>query len=108
MNKLCYNQWYNLRHELCTTYIKEGGIILEEDVRKLQAYILYHGTEYKLNMEEIGNLLGVSQSTISRWITEVEYKRQITDLTIQLDSAKANLEKSKIINPIRFVDKYDI
>ena len=78
------------------------------DERKLMAYVLYYNTEFSLTMTDIGKELGgVSQPTISRWIKEIEYERQIKDLTIQLNKVTNEIRKKKLINPVIYLDDYD-
>ena len=72
------------------------------------AYVLYYNTEFSLTMTDIGKELGgVSQPTISRWIKEIEYERQIKDLTIQLNKVTNEIRKKKLINPVIYLDDYD-
>lgn len=78
------------------------------DERKLMAYVLYYNTEFGLTMKDIGEELGgVSQPTISRWIKEIEYERQIKDLTIQLNKVTNEIRKKGLINPVIYLDDYD-
>jgi hypothetical protein len=57
---------------------------------KTMAYILWY--EFGYSMADIGNLMRVSQSTISNAIKQVEYERRLHNLENELNSAKEELK----------------
>jgi DNA-binding Lrp family transcriptional regulator len=61
--------------------------ILKKDVRqkKLMAYVLNKDPEFRVHMSKIGDILNVSQSTVSNAIKDVTYQKTIYDLTISIN-----------------------
>lgn len=57
---------------------------------KTMAYILWY--EFGYSMADIGNLMRVSQSTISNAIKQVEYERRLHNLENELNSVKEELK----------------
>lgn len=64
---------------------------------KLMAYVLHREFEYV--MTNIGTLMGVSQSTISSAIKEVEYWNTIRDLSQKLEEARSLIKLQGIPSP---------
>lgn len=58
---------------------------------KTMAYILWY--EFGYSMADIGNLMKVSQSTISNAIKQVEYERRLHNLENELNSVKEELKR---------------
>ncbi|MBN1050443.1 hypothetical protein FDA52_17715 [Clostridium botulinum] len=72
------------------------------------AYVLNTDPEFKVSMGKIGDILNVSQSTVSTAIKEVKYQKEIYDLTKELNKAKDKVlelefnNEPKLISPISF------
>lgn len=61
------------------------------DKQKIMAYVLNRDMNFNYPMDRIASLMRVSQSTISNAIKEVEYLRQIQNLEMELQAAKAQI-----------------
>lgn len=61
------------------------------DKKKLMAYVLNKDEDFGYTMENIGKMMGVSQSTISAAIKDVTLRKQIYDLQTELNATKALL-----------------
>lgn len=74
------------------------------DLQKRMAYVLNKDINFGYSMSSIGELMGVSQSTISNAIKQVDYLRQITNLEMELEEAKRQLNlllpTQNIIQPV--------
>lgn len=74
------------------------------DLEKRMAYVLNKDINFGYSMSSIGKLMGVSQSTISNAIKQVDYLRQITNLEMELEEAKRQLNillpTQNIIQPV--------
>lgn len=62
------------------------------EMEKRMAYVLNKDMNYGYSMTKIGNMMGVSQSTISNAIKEVDYLRKINNLEAELNEAKRQLQ----------------
>jgi len=80
------------------------------DKKKLMAYVLNKDPDFKVPMKKIGDILNVSQSTVSTAVKEVAYQKEIYGLTKELNKAKKKVQElninnePKLIAPISFSD----
>lgn len=81
------------------------------DKHKMMAYVLNKDEDFNFPMKKIGDMMGVSQSTVSNSVKEVEFRNEIHNLKIELDEAKTQLidngiepqRKRILLKPINFI-----
>ena len=64
---------------------------------KLIAYLLNRDEDFGYSQEKIATLMGVSQSTISNAVKEIEYLRRISNLEKALSQARMELIQQGVL-----------
>jgi len=64
---------------------------------KLIAYLLNKDEDFGYSQEKIATLMGVSQSTISNAVKEIEYLRRISNLEKALSQARMELIQQGVL-----------
>lgn len=59
------------------------------DKQKMMAYILNRDEDMRYSQRKIGDLMGVSSSTISNAVKEMEYRKTIQSLENELQETRA-------------------